>query len=398
MRLTSLLAVATAAALIAGPPSAGAETSAEELAAQVENISDSLGGDYVRIGKIATGGIAEGQTKKFTHMLRSGACYRFVAAGGSNMQDLDLKVFKGKTQLAADAGQVIDPTAQHCVTADTKVEVRIQAFAGHGQFAYGMYAKGGADAGGLSDAEAAALAEMEAFAAEVAAGMETMGEPHVGSLAYRNAEELEVLLDTPRCYKFVARGGAGVSDLSLSVLVDGKEVAGDRISGNKPLVQWCAPARMRVKVKITMYGGAGPYALGVYGAKALGVAAPDKVGGQESDFIANRIRQLHAQYGKGRAAISPVHRGNLATNGEQVFSVRLTAGHCYTVIAAGNPSVKDLEITLLNGAGSEIQKDKTVNSFPVLYTAPCPTFTGKHTVKIKMLKGSGQFGAQVFSD
>jgi hypothetical protein len=250
----------------------------------------------------------------------------------------------------------------------------------------------------LSDAEAAALADMQAYAAQVVGGMEPVGEPHVGDLGYRNADEIEVLLDRPRCYKFVAFGGSGVTDLSLSVM-DGKvELAGDRISGKKPLAQWCAPKRMRVTVKITMYNGTGPYAMGVYGAKASALAAPEKVGGNESDFIANRIRQLHAQFGKGRAALSPVHRGNLSTNSEQVFKVRLTAGHCYTIIAAGNPSAKDLEVTLLDGSGTELQKDKTRNNFPVLDTSPCPSFTGKYTVRVKMLKGFGQFGAQVFSD
>lgn len=398
MRLSTTLAViALTAGLTAAAHHTAAETSAADLAVQVEHIADSLGGDYVRIGKVHTGGIGTGQTRRFEHVLRPGACYRFVAAGGSKMKDLDLKVFSGTTQLAADAGTMVDPVAHHCVEVDTKVEVRIQAFKGHGQFAYGLYAKGGADQE-LSDAEAAALTDMRSYAAQVVGSMEQAGEPHVNSLGYRNAESLEVLLDRPRCYKFVAVGGSGVTDLSMSVVADGKEVAGDRISGKKPLAQWCAPKRMRVTVKITMYNGSGPYALGVYGAKAMAQAAPEKVGGKESDFIANRIRQLHAQYGKGRAALTPVHRGNLSTNNEQVFKVRLTAGHCYTVIAAGSPSAKDVEITLLDGSGRELQKDKTRNNFPVLDTSPCPTFTGQHTVKVKMIKGFGQFGAQVFSD
>ena len=398
MRLSTITAViGLVAGFTWGLPHAAAETSTAELAARVQHISDTLGGDYVRIGKINAGGLAKGQTKRFEHMLRPGACYRFVAAGGAKMQDLDLKVFAGTTELAKDLGVVVDPVAHHCVETDTKVEVRLQAFKGHGQYAYGLYAKGGADQE-LSDAEAAAMSDMKAYAAQVVGSMEQVGEPHVNSLGYRNGESVQVLLDLPRCYKFVAVGGTGVTDLSMQILADGKEVAGDRISGKKPLAQWCAPKRMRVEVKVTMYGGTGPYALGVYGAKASALAAPEKVGGKESDFIANRIRQLHAQYGKGRAALSPVHRGNLSTNSEQVFKVRLSAGKCYTIIAAGSPSAKDVEITLLDGSGSELQKDKTRNNFPVLDTSPCPSFTGKYTVRVKMLKGFGQFGAQVFSD
>jgi hypothetical protein len=188
-----------------------------------------------------------------------------------------------------------------------------------------------------------------------------------------------------------------VQDLTLTVEVGGQEVASDRISGVSPAAQWCAPGRTAATIKVAMYGGSGAFAVGVYAAQRA-AATPEKVGGADSDFIANRLRQLHAQFGKGRAAVNQVVRGNLATNGEQVFNAKLTAGHCYTIIGAGAPSVKDLDIVLFDQAGTELQKDPTHDGFAVMDTSPCPRFTGTYVVKIRVTKGAGQFGAQVFSD
>jgi hypothetical protein len=152
-----------------------------------------------------------------------------------------------------------------------------------------------------------------------------------------------------------------------------------------------------VAVKLSMYGGSGTYALGAFGAPAKGGKATEKVGGPEVDFVANRIRQLHAQVGKGRAAASAVLRGNLATGDEQVFKVRMTGGHCYTIIAAGAPSVRDLNLSLVD-RGREVQSDASATNFPFFDTSPCPAFTGEYLVKVRMFSGSGQFGVQVFSD
>lgn len=398
MYRTIFLAVVAATFTVAA--SAAAELSSEELKAALEKRSRELGGDYVQIDRAKTGGLSEGQTARFRQILRKGACYRFVAVGGEKVTDLDLKIFSGAKSLAADSGSVPSPVVEYCAKKDVEAEVRLQLYGGTGAYALGIFAKGEVEAGGgaLADLEESARRSLEAYSAEIAGSMDPLGEPVTGTLGHRNSQTLDVTLDLPRCYKFIAIGGEGVQDLTMSVLVDGREVASDRISGKRPVAQWCAPGRVHAQLKLTMYGGAGGFAVGVYGARKATIASPEKVGGPDTDFIANRIRQLHIQYGKGRAAVSQVFRGNLSTNNEKVFKVKLNAGHCYTIIGAGSPSVKDLEVSLLNQSGSELQKDETRNGYPVMDTDPCPSFTGVYTVKAKMLRGFGQFGIQVFSD
>ncbi|MFO8072621.1 MAG: hypothetical protein R6V85_12180 [Polyangia bacterium] len=368
------------------------------LEKELERAGERLGEGFERDGEIVTGGLAEGQSTRIARSLRAGTCYRFLAVGGDGIDDLDLRVLAGGRQLGADSGKVSSPEVKVCAKRDLRVEARLRLYEGSGQYAFGVWREAGAEAASSPGREAV-LDELEGYAGQVAAGMEAVGEPHFAEVGYRHSEVVRMKLDGRRCYKFVAVADEGVNDLRMSVLADGEEVAGDRISGRRPVAQWCAPERTDVEIRLLVTGGSGRLALGVYGvSSAASDAAPEKVGGPESDFVANRIRQLHVQYGRGRAAISPVFRGNLSTNGEQVFEVRLQAGHCYTVIAAGNPSVKDIDVVLLDRSGSEIQRDDTRSGFTALDTDPCPRFTGRYTVEIEMKRGFGQFGAQVFSD
>jgi len=321
-----------------------------------------------------------------------------LAVGGKNAIDLDLKLSMGTRVVANDQGAVNKSVAKFCAKKDATVKMRVQMFKGKGAFAYGVFAKGNADLQSNFQLEEAARLIVKKLQSKVASNMQPIGEMFSGYLGHRNAANIPVVLDSARCFKFIAAGGSGVQDLSMSVLVDKKIVASDKISGNSPIVQWCSPQRVHANVKLTMYGGFGAYAMQVFGENKPTLTAPEKVGGDQSDFIANRIRQLHAQYGKGRATISKAFRGNLSANNEKIFKVKLTAGHCYTIIGAGNPSVKNLDIVLLDHNNRELQKDKTRNSYPVLDTNPCPSFSGIFTLRAKMINGFGQFGVQVFSD
>jgi hypothetical protein len=244
-----------------------------------------------------------------------------------------------------------------------------------------------------------ALAEKLKKTAEISANnMEMVGEPQFGVLDKRGTTSIEIQLDKARCYTFVVVGDTGVTDLSLTINAYDKEVASDRISGKQPLVKWCAPGRVKVEAKLTMYSGSGSYALGVYGEHQEAPTGAERVGGNGSDFISNRIRQLHGQFGKGRAAITPVFRGNLSTGNDQIFKVRLKAEHCYTIVSAGSPSVRNLDITLIDENGTELAKDKKTNNFPTVDTEPCLRAAGQYKIKVNMFSGFGQFGLQVFSD
>jgi len=238
---------------------------------------------------------------------------------------------------------------------------------------------------------------LDQVAATRAASMKRLFEPFVGTLGKRGAASFELSLNEAGCYEFLGVGGEGVQDLTLTVEVDGREVAADRISGMRPAVKWCAPTPVKAVLEVVMYGGAGAFALGVYASKGAGEAV-EKAGGDESDFIANRLRLLYAQFGGERAAITPVVRGNLPEGGERAFEVVLRAGRCYTAIAVADPSVKDLDVVILTRTGEELSRDDTHSGFAVVSPSSCPKTTGTHVVKVRAVKGFGQFGAQLFSE
>lgn len=113
-----------------------------------------------------------------------------------------------------------------------------------------------------------------------------------------------------------------------------------------------------------------------------------------NDYVATRMTQIYAQYGGGRSPVSPIQRGNLATGATQDFSVTLQAGHCYTIIGVGVPTVTDLDMFIFDPAGTQVAQDQATDNFPIVQA--CPTVAGAFRVQVKMYAGSGEFGVQVF--
>ncbi|MBI2896329.1 MAG: hypothetical protein HYY06_22420 [Deltaproteobacteria bacterium] len=112
------------------------------------------------------------------------------------------------------------------------------------------------------------------------------------------------------------------------------------------------------------------------------------------DYVGTRMQQIYAQYGQGRTPVSPIQRGNLATSATQDFSVVLQAGHCYTVIGVGVPTVTDLDMFIFDPAGTQTAQDQATDNFPIV--TACPSIAGTYRVQVKMYAGSGEFGVQVF--
>lgn len=113
-----------------------------------------------------------------------------------------------------------------------------------------------------------------------------------------------------------------------------------------------------------------------------------------NDYVGTRMQQIYAQYGGGRQSVSPIQRGNLATGATQDFSVTLQAGHCYTIIGVGVPTVTDLDMFIFDPAGTQVAQDQATDNFPIVQA--CPTTAGAFRVQVKMYAGSGEFGVQVF--
>ena len=224
-------------------------------------------------------------------------------------------------------------------------------------------------------------------------GYMALGAPILGQLAQDAGQTVNVPLQQGTCYRFIAAGGVGVTDLDLHVNVNGQRVAADTATNDTPIASYCAPGQQTAQVQVFMYRGNGGFAFQAFQRNQGQVVQIAPGGG---DFLTNRMREISGRYASGRAPVSPLMRGNLQTSQTQDFSVALQSGHCYTVVGVGDPSVTDLDLFLFDGMGTQVAQDQATDNFPIVQT--CPSVPSNFRIQVKMYSGYGAFGIQVFGN
>lgn len=122
--------------------------------------------------------------------------------------------------------------------------------------------------------------------------------------------------------------------------------------------------------------------------------APLRVGGTGYDFVAENLRRRWDEAGEGREAVTDVLRATLETSEAQGFPVRLEGGRCHVVLAVGVPSIRNLELALVDEFGTTREEDDTDDAFPSVRL--CPRVDSDWTVRLRAFEGYGAVGAQVF--
>ena len=220
-----------------------------------------------------------------------------------------------------------------------------------------------------------------------------------GTLEHLRTVRIPLSVDTPGCYRVAVAAEETVEDLSLVLYQSGKEEARDRLSGKRPSVDWCASEGGNVEAEVMMYGGRGAFALALFRKEKSAPQAGGrlKAGGGDKDFIANRIRQLQPQFAAGKQPLTAVLRGSAEEGDSRTFPVKLRGG-CVSVPAAQAPSLLKLDISLSGPDGPVPSTLRATGSFAILEAGtPCPK-AGAYTLTVRAVKGSGDFGVQVFSD
>lgn len=123
--------------------------------------------------------------------------------------------------------------------------------------------------------------------------------------------------------------------------------------------------------------------------------APLRVGGTGYDFVAENLRRRHDEAGEGREPVTDVLRARLETSESADFPVRLAGGRCHVVLAVGVPSVRDLELALVDEFGTTRVEDDSRDAFPSVRL--CPRVDSDWTVRLRAFDGYGAVGAQVFA-
>lgn len=372
---------------------AGAQHGAEYLNQRLGQVQAQFAAGYQLAGAVQTGKLPAKGSKVHSFALDAGKCYRAIAVGDADVQNLDVTLAVGRgPELARDTATDNVAVASYCPEAATTVDARVTAVAGRGEYAIAIYS-------GVGEGRAPAAASLEgrlAVAGQThARGYDPFGEVQRGTLTADGSQSYVVQVTRGSCYRFLAVGGDGVQDIDLHAFVGGARVASDTGHDANPIASYCAPADGRAEVRLHMYRGGGEFAYRTFKARAEGGPVGAIPVGGGSDFVATKMRDTHAKVGQGRAAVTPLRRGRLQTSKSCTWAVDLDGGHCYTVIAVGSPSAHDIDLSLLDPSGNRVAEDAE-GSVNVRTASTCPPFPGPHRVTVRMTAGYGAFGVQVF--
>ncbi|MCC7541735.1 MAG: hypothetical protein IT379_36285 [Deltaproteobacteria bacterium] len=277
--------------------------------------------------------------------------------------------------------------------------------------------------------------EIEAMAARSGVAAARLGETRQGWNADGGVTPIRYDLAGPRCYLFLATAQPSVTQLELRLFRDGREVVRHTRPGRRAAVDLCVPRRTPVELRVRVAEGNGYWVAAQYayasrdllatvgtpgrtsmpsqlalaepapGATAdAGAARPIdetldfppnlRVGGAASGRIPDRIRAAHAAVAQGRRPITDVLGAQLQTAQSREHVLELRAGACYSILAAGMPSISNLDLALFDPLGNRLAEDETTDAEPRIEI--CPPVPGRYRLVVRVFSGYGRYGVQVF--
>jgi len=377
----------------------GVDDAKSALDLRLENEASIYASDMTMMGIIKSGDIVNKKPVSYPLALSKGVCYKFVAVGGGGISDLDITVRRAKTKgkkgvLASDTTADDAPIASYCAEMSGQASVVLTS-KGSGTYSYAVYAGASQEAGATGVYSELAEA-LDGAAGQMAEGMKPADAMKTAVVAGDAAADFDVKMSLGYCYGLLAVGLGNIKDLQMTVSSGGMKLASDSKPGGTLLVEVCPEKDLVASVKVDSQAGYGPVAFRAFRAETDVGHVFVPVGGLGKSYVAKAIRKLHAKEGKERPAVSEFLEGSLTTAKTKTFEVELKGGLCYTMLAVGVPSVKDLEVTLFSPLGEEVARSTTTGSKVVVHTSPCPKWSGTYKLKVKMFSGYGAFGAQVF--
>lgn len=110
--------------------------------------------------------------------------------------------------------------------------------------------------------------------------------------------------------------------------------------------------------------------------------------------LAQRMERAHSRLGRGRPAVTDLVWSQLGAGQTQGFTLELSRGSCYTVIAACATEDQEVDLILNDRRGEELERRLPNGSATALEV--CPATGGAFRLLVRMYSGSGAFALQVF--
>lgn len=395
---SALCALALAAPTVAAQDDAASQQAALVLSISARGEADAGGTPLMGV---ESGALRAGQRRRYRVTVPEGACV-LIAAEARGVQKVSVALTaRGRTLARAEGARAAQ--AVHCPSGGAlRARLEVRAHGGSGAFAAGAYR-----------VTAEAAAPSGATAHEV---LESLEERHAGegyvpasptgneTLVDGGRVERRVSLVGGSCYRVLAGGGPGVSEVSLALGPSGGPALQEESqSGPKATLGVLSPmCPVRTARYVLTLGaeGSGDVAWQVFRAAAAERAAAaaaarprPPVGGTGSSFVARALRERHGQVGEGMVTVAPVQTGTLQRSETKRFEFRAQAGRCYRAIAVGMPSVRSLRVRFLDRFGSE-RADSGEEPRPSARF--CPTTGGTYRAELKAENGYGGFALQLF--
>ena len=233
-------------------------------------------------------------------------------------------------------------------------------------------------------------------------GFEPVTPSHMETLTSDARLEREVRLEMGRCYRVIAAANAAVRDLQLTLIGPrGRVVQRDTTRHGTPtlgVLRPLCPARAGLyKVRIRSAPDAGSVAWRVLGSTSQRASEPTPrarfaVGGTGNGYLAQHLRQRHAQVADGKPPRTDRLEHRHARSEQVVVPLPVRAGHCYVAIAAGQPSIRQIQLQIVDAHGQE--RGRGAASEPS--AAFCATTDADYQVRVKVELGYGTVALQVY--
>jgi hypothetical protein len=206
-----LALVLIAVFLSAGPaPVAQAQAIDDPLAIELTEQARVSVADGTPMGPVVVGQLPPGESRFLDVPVTRDQCYSILAVGEATATDIDLHLYGGGIEVAADTAVDNQPAVHWCNAIFDRVSLEIRMYAGSGRYALQIFETPSPHADPLS-------ARLHALAGEIGEGYVPAAAPELGVLAEGGEVVLDLHLAGDRDYVVAAVGAEGVEGIELSL-------------------------------------------------------------------------------------------------------------------------------------------------------------------------------------
>ena len=303
----------------------------------------------------------------------------------------------------ADVGDLA--RVRYCAAeADEKVELSAES-SERGPYALGAWPVGKpepAKAAQEAPQAAAPAPQAEPLAARLAKltqGYEPMAPPREEDLSEGDPRKRELVLEAGRCYRAFAAGEVQAGQLEL--LLRNARGSGLRTVGKVPLGAGSSartgvvcPLETETHVlEIRLRNGSGVVLWQLVGTDNPEISKRWHVGGEGDGLVHKRMRKERERLDANKLPAMAFVQGELTTAQQAEAKFNVVAGRCYAALAVGVPSLRALELDMVDQRGGVVAQAQGGSA---ARAQACASVGGEWTVRARAFKGYGSYGLQVF--